>query len=164
MITQKRVKELFDYDDASGNLIFKESRGSVKKGKIAGTNKDGYLVVRVDKVLYRVHRLIWLYTQGYMPNVIDHINHNKKDNRLNNLRDVTVRENTKNISQRLDNTTGITGVSPVKRAGGVVRYVAEIWIEGKKKNLGTYGTKDEAAKSRKKAEIKYGFHENHGGV
>jgi hypothetical protein len=74
MLTQERVRELFDYHE-DGYLIWKISVSNVRKGDIAGCpNKAGYLRVRFDGKLYYIHRLIFLYHKGYLPRMIDHDN------------------------------------------------------------------------------------------
>jgi len=95
-ITQEYLKTLFDYVD--GNLVTKTTRGCLKTGTIAGTIKtDLYRSIVIDRKSYCAHRLIWLYVYGKFPdNYIDHINHDRSDNRIENLRDVTISENNRN--------------------------------------------------------------------
>ena len=91
----KRLQEILDYDQETGIFTWKINQcGARKKGQIAGTkNKNGYIVIR-HKKLYYAHRLAWLYVHGIFPDsVIDHINRNKSDNRINNLRSVSHADN-----------------------------------------------------------------------
>lgn len=105
------------------------------------------------------HRAIIAITEGYWPEEVDHINGDKTDNRLVNLRAVTRLENMKNTSRRSDNTSGYTGIS---YDGERRLWAAEIISEGKKKHLGRFASKSQAAAARLAAERKYGFHPNHG--
>lgn len=111
-ITAKRLKELIEYDLVTGLMTWKKPRGRVKAGTVV-TCKDsrGYLVVRLDNVLHRVHRLAWLYTYGKLPTLIDHINRDTSDNRICNLRECSPRENLLNSSLRSNNKSGFKGVS-----------------------------------------------------
>jgi hypothetical protein len=95
---------------------------------------------------------------GEKPEQIDHINGDKTDNRWQNLRNVSNRENCKNAAIGTNNTTGALGVW-ITRNG---TYQADISVDGKKHYLGIYKTLEEAKSARKAAENKYGFHENHG--
>jgi hypothetical protein len=106
--------------------------------------------------------MIWIYHNGKHDDPkleIDHIGQDSLDNRIKNLRLVTRRENALNQKQSKKNTSGQTGVSWNKRAK---MWVAYIKIDGKLIHLGYYIEKEDAIKARKEAEIKYGFHENHG--
>lgn len=94
-----------------------------------------------------------------MPKEIDHINHNRSDNRLNNLREVTHVENGHNISKKTNNTTGYTGVVYHKATG---KWLAQIMINGKNKYLGLFSTIEEAVEKRKEAEKDFNFYANHG--
>jgi hypothetical protein len=101
-----------------------------------------------------------LLTYGSWPvDQIDHINGNTKDNRLENLRDVSNRENLRNQKIPKNNTSGTLGVSFDKRKQN---YQASIKINGKRKHLGYFKNKEEAIAARAVANIKYNFHENHG--
>lgn len=90
--TYERLHELFNYDESTGNLTRKtKGRGrNCQIGDVAGgVNGQGYIYVRVDKQKLRAHRLIWLMCTGSWPkHEIDHINRDRSDNRICNLRDV----------------------------------------------------------------------------
>lgn len=104
-------------------------------------------------------RIAWFMYYGEWPkDQIDHINGNSIDNRIENLRDVTSKENSRNLSISSYNKTGVMGVNLTSRG----RFRARIIVHGKETALGCYSTLEEAAAARKEAEIKYGFHENHG--
>ena len=133
------VKELFDYDRTTGNLLWKVSRSrTAKVGHVAGSsNGNGYMAIKVSGILYFAHRLVWLWHYGEFPDgQIDHINGIRNDNRIENLRDVTASVNQQNQrNARSNNKIGLLGVSYYKRDNN---YVAQIQIDGKKKNLGNF--------------------------
>ncbi len=83
MITQQRLKELLIYDPDSGHFINKVSRGRGGKiGAIAGSpDKDGYIIIGIDRKSYKAHRLAFLYMEGYMPTKVDHDNRIPYDNK-----------------------------------------------------------------------------------
>lgn len=112
-VSEERLKELLTYKE--GVFFWNLSRGGAAKGSVAGSlNSEGYLLVWIDKINYKCHRLAWLYTYGCWPDNIDHINGNRSDNRIENIRSVSAHENTKNQKIRSDNTSGFTGVSYYK--------------------------------------------------
>lgn len=90
---------------------------------------------------------------------IDHINHITDDNRIENLRLVTRKDNCKNVSMSKSNKSGVVGVSWCKRT---CKWFASIRVDRKEKFLGRYDKIDDAAAARKAAELKYNFHKNHG--
>ena len=143
-LTQAEVQKLFWYEEETGRLVRKFSRG---KG-FAGTHseakdKNGYLVVGINKKLYRAHRVVWLYVHGEWPKGdIDHINGIKDDNRISNLRDVTRAENLQNQKASRKNTSGFKGVWFQKSSN---RYVAVIESNRKRYYLGCFETPEEAA-------------------
>lgn len=87
MITQQRLKELFEYTPDTGLFIRKIRVGNQIAGNIAGSlKKDGYVYIKIDSKPYKAHRLAFLYMEGYMPEEVDHINRDCSDNRWCNLR------------------------------------------------------------------------------
>ncbi len=162
MITQELLHELFYYDEETGLLTRKIANSNyVKVGDIVGTKtKGGYLRTRVNGKDYLVHRLIWLFVHGTFPKIhIDHINHNGIDNRLCNLREADDAINGRNRSLKNTNTSGINGVCYDRVRG---KWLAQIKYDYKNIYLGRFIKKEDAIKARKEAEIKYGFHKNHG--
>lgn len=144
IITQERLKELFEYGAESGYLIRKESRGNgVVAGSILGSrNGQGYLDGMVDGQTHRVHRLIWLYFYGVLPvSQVDHINGIRDDNRIENLRLVTHTQNQWNRRPQAGSTIGLKGVSYRKDRN---RWVASILVNGKNQYLGYFKTPEEA--------------------
>ena len=138
MLNQETLKQHLSYDPLTGlftRLIAKST--SVKIGNIAGSkDKQGYITLMVCGKLYKAHRLAWLYIHGKWPtNEIDHINGNKADNRLSNLRDVERWINMHNQGLRKNNTSGFKGVC---RKGK--KWSAVIKINKKIHWLGVYET------------------------
>jgi hypothetical protein len=116
MVTQEKVRELFDYQD--GNLIRLTSPApGVNAGDVAGCpTSRGYLSTWVDGNSYLNHRLVWLWHYGYFPeNGLDHIDRVKTNNRIENLREVSQSCNMRNTGNRRTNTSGVKGVRWCKR-------------------------------------------------
>ncbi|UGO52666.1 putative HNH endonuclease [Klebsiella phage vB_KpnD_Opt-79] len=146
--------DIFEYID--GCIIWRAS------GNVAGyKRKDGYVIVTINGKKILAHRIIYEMNNGDIePGMqIDHIDHNPSNNRIENLRVVNHQENQSNKSKQSNNTSGVTGVWLHKKSG---RFVAEIMVEKKKIHIGYFDDKLNAAKARKDAEIKFGFHKNHG--
>jgi hypothetical protein len=124
-------------------------------------NGQGYLSGRIWSAKCFAHRAAWALAYGEWPaEQIDHINGDRADNRLVNLRAVSVAENGKNQRLRVTNTSGHMGV--VKAPNSDDRWIAQIKCDGRAAYLGTYETKDAAILARKRAEAARGFHPNHG--
>ena len=155
------IKKYLRYDAETGKIFWKLNKGgNGKAGNEAGWMNKFYHRITINRKTYHAHRIAWLLTYGSWPvDQIDHINGNKKDNRLANLRNVSNRENSRNKKIYKNNTSGTLGVSFDKSKQG---YVASIMIKGKHKNLGVFKNKEEAIAARAAANIKYNFHENHG--
>lgn len=146
-----RAHELLEYKD--GQLFWKFSRTRAKKGTKAGCIKEkSYIVITIDGKLYFAHRLIFLMHHGFLPNVIDHINRNGLDNRLENLRQATHKDNSANRRIHKSNTTGIAGVGWDKNSA---KWRARIQRNNKLVCLGLYEDKNLAIAARKKAEEKF---------
>jgi hypothetical protein len=158
MITQEGLNEMFYYDGF--DLYWAKPTGRMRVGDLAGTNSHGYRQVQINKKLYRVHRVIWFMVFGHMPyGVIDHINGNRSDNRLENLRDVTYKENNRNQKISKINTSGMTGVSWNWRRK---KYSSYFWRNGKQNYLGFFSSYKDAVNARLEANKKHGFHKGHG--
>jgi len=127
--------------------------------------KEDYHRCTINGNSYKLHRLIWIYHNGPIPEgmQIDHINHDRQDNRIENLRLVeNSQENLRNMSMINSNSSGHMGVCYLNGYTGRKSWHAYIYVNNKKIGLGKYITKEEAIKVRKEAEEKYGFHPNHG--
>jgi hypothetical protein len=110
MITQERLKKLFDYRE-DGQLIRKITVSNQLKGTCLGHVGDkGYIECVVDYDRYQLHQLIFLYHYGYIPSKIDHKDTNPGNNRVLNLRACTVQENGANRKIGINNTSGIKGL------------------------------------------------------
>lgn len=161
MLTQKLVKELFDYKD--GVLVYRVvQRDHSRVGKRAGYIEDGYLRVLINEKFHRVHRVVWLFVNGTFPDQVDHINGVRTDNRIENLREVTVAENNKNKRIPKNNKSGFLGVSIAQDVNGEKRWTARISINKKDTHIGTFKSLSDAVKARLDCEEKYGYHSNHG--
>lgn len=110
-------------------------------GSVAGTLSDtGCIVITVKGRPYKAHRLAWLYMTGEWPDITDHINHNRTDNRFSNLRNGTVSNNMENqVKPRKGSKTGFMGVT----ARGI-KWRAKIMVRGKHICVGTYPSAEEA--------------------
>lgn len=142
IVGPERLRELMDYDPGTGHFTHKPGQKWRRAGKVAGAiNNLGYRLIRVDNRLYRAHRLAWLYVHGEWPaGEIDHINGKRDDNRIENLRDVTVSVNQQNRKRAAANgSTGLLGVSTAK-----ARYRAAIALDGASFYLGSFDTAEEA--------------------
>lgn len=157
MPNQKMLKEYFEYNGA--NLVRRKQMGQRGRvGDICGwVTSKGYTAIQIDGKQYQAHRIIWKLVHGTEPKQIDHINGDRSDNRIENLREVNGTQNARNMKLRTCNTVGCHGVY---KHGG--RWRAVITLGGKKKHLGVFDSTKEAIAARKAAERKYGFHENHG--
>lgn len=114
---------------------------TTKVGDVAGSIENtGYISIRINKVSYLAHRLAWFYCFEEWPeSYIDHIDRDKTNNALDNLREATAFENSRNRAINKNNTSGYPGV--YKRGS---KWRAEIIIKGIKKYLGTFSTAHEA--------------------
>lgn len=137
------IKRLFLYDN--GYLYWRESRGRARAGSLAGNgNGAGYWQVGVNGRHFVLHRVIWAMPFGPIPEgmEIDHIDRDKSNNRIENLRCVSASCNQHNGRSDAVNRTGYRGVSKLGS-----RYYAYIRFEGKTKNLGYFNTPQEAAEA-----------------
>ncbi|EKM2404021.1 HNH endonuclease signature motif containing protein [Escherichia coli] len=153
--------EYFEYH-SEGFLTWKiKPRRGKHIGDVVGSNCGKYLGTKIKGKGYYIHVIVWVMHNGPIPKgyQIDHLDHNRYNNRIENLRLVTNQENHRNMPIRKDNCSGYTGVRWVIERG---KWSATICIDGKTKHLGLFRDKDDAIAARQEAEIKYGFHPNHG--
>lgn len=151
-MTPERLREIFSYDQETGVFI-RKSRGTRAFKAISST---GYLVGSAGGKMYQAHRVAFAIGHGRWPLYqIDHINGNKLDNRLTNLREVTAAENRRNMRRSARNTSGRSGVSFYSRDQ---RWRVTIGCL----HVGLFDTLDEACAARTGAERALGYHENHG--
>lgn len=141
----ERLRELLDYDPETGLFTWKEKRSSrALLGQVIGAEaKNEYVRVLVDGRRCLAHRLAWLHVHGAHPRrMIDHINGNKSDNRIANLREASARVNCENHHKaRKDSKSGVMGVRYTERLG---KWMALIKFNGKSRCLGHYPTPEEA--------------------
>ena len=128
-ITKEYLLENYTYD-SSGLLLEKSGKPTKCYFK-----KDGYVICYIKGKLQRLHRLIFLYHHGYMPKMIDHINQNRADNRVENLRECTNQQNMANTTAYSTNKLGVKGV---RRHKG--KFQANITVNYKSYCLGSYET------------------------
>jgi len=123
---------------------------------------DGY---RDGALLWQrvlAHRVVFALVNGRWPVAeVDHLNHERGDNRPENLREATHLTNHRNQSLRKNNTSGVMGVYWQKNRH---TWNAAVMVRGRSVHLGSFQTYDEAVAARRAAERRYGFHENHGAI
>lgn len=165
-LTQEYLDSILLYSPNAGEFRWKNKKGKkITPGQIAGYINHyrggmSYRIIQIDGVNYRAHRLAWLYTYGSFPkNHIDHIDGDGTNNKIKNLRSVTRTENQKNTRLRADNTSGVVGISWDTAREKWHSYISD---KGRRITLGYFKNKEKAVEERKKAEIKYGYHPNHG--
>lgn len=146
-LTQSELKKRLKYDPETGIFTWLTASGSSKIGAVAGNfhPTTGYLRITINRKAHSAHRLAWLYVYGEFPPKgmeTDHINHDKLDNRIKNLRIVTQSQNSANSKVYSTNKLGVRGVIQCPRTG---RFFARIKHNGKNRHLGTFNTIDEAA-------------------
>lgn len=152
---QELAREFLKYDPLTGLFEWAKSPArNVKVGDRTGTKskKNGYVWIAFRGFKFSAHRLAWLAYYGYEPeSELDHINRDKSDNRIMNLREVSPQQNKQNLGLQTRNKTGVSGVYYHK---GRDKYTVTIGYHGCI-NLGTYSNLLDAAAARKSAEIKY---------
>ncbi len=142
--SQERLRQLFVYDFESGYLSNRINRKNQAAGARSGTiDHRGYRRTYVDGATYAEHRIIWVWVHGSIPPglYIDHINHLRQDNRIQNLRLVTPQVNNLNALPSIRNKSGYQGVTRISSSG---RYQARIKHFGRNKHIGNFDTAIEA--------------------
>jgi len=162
-LTLERLKEVVEYNPETGFFIRKLALSNVVKSK-----KDfgyytfyGYRSGQIDKEEFKLHHLAWLYTYGYLPKEIDHINGIRDDNRIVNLREVTHQENCKNMRRPKTNTSGHMGVHRHKQTS---KWRVRFRSNGSHIHGGLFKDINDAVIRRDELYKEYGFHKNHGSV
>ena len=169
------LRQLLSYEPLSGDLfwlprpqsMFKSYQAFygwngrfVGKKALVSTMMCGYKYGGILGVRFLAHRVAWaLATGSWPPECMDHINGDRADNRLANLRCVSQGENLRNSSRPHTNTSGTVGVRWVARDK---RWIATIGVKGRMVHLGSFLSIEAAIAARKDADQKYGFHQNHG--
>jgi len=145
MITQQELKELVNYDKDTGIFTWKKRTSNrVKVGDAIGNlHNCGYVEMSVGGKRYLAHRIAWLYMYGYIPQLIDHIDGNKQNNKICNLREATYQSNVYNSKIRSDNKSGVRCVSWNKKRNS---WEVRLKIDGKLKHYGDYKDLSDAKK------------------
>lgn len=142
-LTHGRLLEVIAYEPLTGEFTWKVNAAkNVKAGRRAGcVKKTGYVLVAIDKEQFLGHRLAWFFVHGEWPKQhLDHINGDRADNRLGNLRLATVAENMQNLrGASRASSTGLLGVSRSQKGDG---FRASIRVNGVRKHLGTFPSAD----------------------
>lgn len=173
--TPEELRQLLRYDPETGKLfwlsrpraMFKtDSQHKTWNARFAGVEaftavkSNGYRHGRIWGQHVYAHRAGWALVHGEWPSEqVDHINGDRADNRLSNLRAVSNAQNCMNRSLQRNNTTGTVGVYWHAPSA---RWTARVHVRGKQVSLGYFKSKAEAASARALAAKEYGFHENHG--
>ena len=140
-LTSEYLHQLLEYRD--GKLFWKVNRGKARIGEEAGcVGNRGYLVIVVNGKQRMAHRLIWLMHGKELTEMLDHIDGDQLNNRIENLRAVTNSQNQRNQKLRKDGTSGIKGVSWIS---SYKRWSGQVWHEGKLYRAGYFKDKDECA-------------------
>jgi hypothetical protein len=134
---------------------------AARRNQRAGTvNADGYRVLQVRRREVLAHRAVWFLYYGHWPRTqLDHINGDRDDNRPVNLREATAVQQMQNRAMPKSNTSGVHGVTWNRVAG---KWQASIKVSGKNHHLGVFHNIEDAATARRNAELRFGFHPNHG--
>jgi hypothetical protein len=158
------LQECFEYNADTGEVFwkvrplhhFKNSHAmniwnSQQSNKKIDCIKFGYIVVKINYVIYQLHRIIWKLNTGNEPKeLIDHKDGNKLNNRIENLREASQSECKLNNVVRKNNQVGIKGLHIVRG-----KYRTTISHNGKQYNLGCFDTIEEASKVHQEASLKY---------
>ena len=115
IITQEYLQTIFEYKD--GELFWKFALSyRIKLGDKAGSlSSTGYKVTFINKKSYKNHRLIFLYHYGYLPKILDHIDGNPLNNKIENLREATHIQNCQNRSKQKNNSSGYKNIAWIKK-------------------------------------------------
>lgn len=151
------IRSMVRYDPDSGQLYRLSGGAETLITKIPDTS-NGYIPISVLGVTYRAHRLAWLLYFGAWPEGdIDHIDGNKLNNRLSNLRVASPRQNARNKRIPADHATGCVGVEKRIGRAGATKWRATIHFKARKIRLGQFDTIEQAIAARLKAEREHGY-------
>lgn len=153
-LTVDRLREILCYDPDTGVFTWNISVSRNNKGAVAGAVTDRYVRIGIGNRLFQAHRLAWFYTYGVWPkHRIDHINRDKTDNRIGNLRDIDSFGNCQNTGPSVRNTSGHKGVCII---GGRAR--AMIHSKGRSIYLGMFDKIEDAVSAYAAGAAKYHTH------
>lgn len=155
--------ERVSIEELRAEIIYNPEEGSFVRRRtglpVGAKGKTGYCRMYIKGIQYKSHRVAWMIFYGEIPDKIDHINGDRSDNRISNLRSVTSSENSKNQVLRASNTSGCSGVNWHVKCR---KWIAQIRDNKKYVYLGSFSELEDAILARKAAEVLYGYHENHG--
>lgn len=155
--------DIFNYDNGVLYWKIKPCKNLPVGFRAGSINKTGYRYISYGDRKHKVSHVVWLLHNPdeliKTGEQIDHINHNRVDDRIENLRKTTNKGNSRNRSLRVSNKSGATGVYWRQ---DVSKWRATIKVDGVEMSLGFFTDFEAAAKARAAAEVEYGFHENHG--
>lgn len=174
LVSPAELRKLLACDPATGELTWRQRPLEMfplrRAGRAWNTKYAGARALdRIDASGYRsgtvfnrkvyAHRAVIALITGAWPDSVDHINGDRSDNRIENLRSVNHATNLRNTKRRADNMSGHCGVFWIKRDR---KWQAKIRVDQRQIYLGRFERLDDAVTARKEAEVLYGFHENHG--
>ncbi len=162
-ITAESFRKAFSYDAESGviyRIVDRLSR-AIEPQPATSTDSYGYIRVCLNRRMFKAHRVAWLLHYGEWPKgEIDHINLDRTDNRISNLRDCSRVENARNHGMPSTNTSGVKGVSYNAQCR---KWVAQVCVNRKVKNLGLFDSIEQAAEVVRSARAElHGQFANHG--
>lgn len=142
-LSVERLREVLDYDPTTGEFRWRRGR---YKGIAGAVMKLGYRTISVGGGRFYAHRLAWFYVHGaWPPDQVDHLNGDRDDNRLSNLRLATNKQNIENRHRvRSDSRSGLRGVQIHKQTG---RWRARIKVAGRYRHLGLFDSPEEASRA-----------------
>lgn len=143
MITQEKLKKIFNYNPETG--LFTRKNNGVVVGYKVGSKGKFYLGTEIKGKQYKIHRLAWLYCYGEHPSkIIDHIDGNGFNNAIDNLRDISNSENLQNQKKAMS-TNKSSGLLGVYGGNNGTKFRAIITLNGKRKHLGYFDSAIEAS-------------------
>lgn len=175
---QAVLAQLFDYDPVTGILTWRERpvgmftdkkqpaawNAKIWNSKNAGKpatsrTSNGYRGTSIWRNRFLAHRIIWKLVHGDEPQEVDHVNGDRSDNRLENLRNVPHVLNNRNNRRSKNNTSGATGVAWDESRK---KWHARMSVSYRTRHIGSFDRFDDAVAARQAAQVKFGFHDNHG--
>lgn len=133
-LTQIRLKEVLNYCPKTGIFTWRTTRPGCAASSVAGnTNPNGYVRIGIDYKSCKASRLAWLYCKGQLPPVVDHLDGNRSNNRLANLRAATHAENSQNTTLVRGSASKLVGVTPHRG-----KWQAQINVDGRYTYLGLF--------------------------
>jgi hypothetical protein len=148
-LTQEYLKDVYEYQD--GELIRKHRQGNKQAGTTVGCmQKIGYKITVINKKFFYLHRLIFMFHNGYMPLSIDHIDGNKSNNKIENLRPCNASENLSNRSNQSNSKSGHKNVYWLKNRS---QWVVALNAKNKKYHIGYYNDINQAIQAASTARL-----------